>query len=240
MEAELGTALIMLEDLRVRFASRIHDLASAPSVPAERAEAYFDIAAFVERMRDCAQLHGVELKPGERFGFADYTHAGPAAAEIGLVFNDRLAMETLLVALFEARPKQLIAVQRERRAGGETRSNALDARNTATVRSDYFDWDAHASVRRPNSISARALRISFVSQTGSLRALLTKLIEGESPLVVRAVEVAPATVFVGKRADRESKDATPLVPRSFSRFTVTVELVESAVDSSKLNDASKA
>jgi hypothetical protein len=231
MDAELGTALSTLESLRVQFAPRNHDVASAPAVPVERADAYFDIASFVERMRGHAQIHGVELKPDERFGFADYAHAGPASEEIGVVFSERLAMETLLIALFEARPRQLIAVQRERRTGGVARARALESANSATVRADYFDWDARASVRRAGTIDARALRISFVSQTGSLRALLNGLIEFESPLIVRAVEVAPATAFVvNKSTDLELKEATPLVPRSYSRFTVTVELVESAGD----------
>jgi hypothetical protein len=226
MNAALIAASNELESLRTQLVPRA-DLISGPDkspVPVERADGYFDIASFIERMRDYAQEQGVELKADERFGFSDYAHTGPAPGDVSLVFKERVAMESLLKALFDARPRQLLAVQRERRA------TTVEQVNAATVRADTFDWDQRASVRRAGSINARALRISFVSQTASLRTLLNRLAEADLALVVRGVEVAPMTLAVGRveNAELEKNRPRPLVPQSYSRFTITVELIEGA------------
>lgn len=138
-------------------------------------------------------------------------------------------MESLLKTLFDSRPRQLIAVQRERRPATKSGARAVEQMNAATVRADYFDWDQRDSVRQLGSISARALRISFVSQTVSLRTLMNELAGSESSLVVRAVEVGPMSKGgVATGAEVGFERPRPLVPQSYSHFTVTVELIERA------------
>jgi hypothetical protein len=69
--------------------------------------------------------------------------------------------------------------------------------------------------------------LSFVGQTAVLRAFLNDLANDKRPLLVREVEVSPVLKLAsGKRGGEVSIDASPLVARSQSRFTVTVELLE--------------
>lgn len=228
LTAELSDALKVLGDLRAELTAADADPGlENPGSELERADGYFAIASFVESMREEAEAGGIRIKPDERFGFADYTHSGPELRDLPRVLRERHAMELLLKAVFAARPHQLLSVQRERRSSPADVATGAGVSARTNVRADYFDWDPRDSIRHAGSIDTVALRISFVGQTVSLRSLLNQLARFEVPLVVRVVDVGLAV----KAAERpgEASDSElpkPLVSRSLSRFTVTVEFME--------------
>jgi len=200
------------------------------SAPTRRPEAFFDLAAFVEAMRSRAREAGVVLRPDERFGFASYAHEAPETGQLAAVFRERLAVQYLLEALLGAQPHQLLSVQRacpEEKPGGRATAKPEGRRGGGVnggAAPDYFEIDPRISLRVPGRVETTAIRLSFTGQTRSLRALLTTLAESELPVVVRAVEVAPA-----ERQPEEPvpgpRGVAPLVASAWSRFTVTVEFI---------------
>lgn len=233
-ELELGLSRqqIEVEKLKLELVGAASSVANpvGRDAPLERADGFFDIAAFVERMHDTATRRGVRLNADERFGFAAYAHAGPEIDALAAIFRQRCAIEYLLQILFDARPQALLAVQREResiKAAAQTASEPLrrDGSN-----GDSFEWDSRLSSRIAETVDAFAMRISFVAETVTLRALLNRLDAFEVPLVVREVEVEPAAkVERGQdRAAVNQVEPAPLVAKMLSRFTVTVEWVGTA------------
>jgi hypothetical protein len=113
--------------------------------------------------------------------------------------------------------------------------------------------DPRASARVPGYLETTAFRISFVGQTASLRSFLNKLASFELPVLVREVEVepasaneaaepaavadeganaAPSVVLAAKPASKPAvaavrpSGAAPIVTKPWCRFTVTVEYIE--------------
>jgi hypothetical protein len=127
--------------------------------------------------------------------------------------------------------------------------------SSTTLSPDYFDLDARLSAQAPGLVEVSGFRLIFTGQTAALRALLNQLASFELPIIVRSVEVEPAAGedLVAAPAD-EAASATqpaapavsivlsapvakaakpvatiaPLVAKSISKFTVTVEYVELA------------
>ena len=226
INADLANATNALERLRVELTStgETSEAFDRAPRPVAKADGYFDIAAFVERTRQAAVDHEVRLRPDERFGFAAYEHSGPETDALPTVFRERYAAEYLLRTLFESRPYSLVGVQRERRVNDVRTVVARDSTETASL-ADTFEWDERGS-SRTSAVDSSMLKISFVAETVTLRALLNRLGEFELPLVVRAVEIQPEAAERAKAAATSGRDAeTPLVPRSMSRFSVTVELI---------------
>jgi hypothetical protein len=91
--------------------------------------------------------------------------------------------------------------------------------------------DSRFTVRRQGIVDACAFRVSFTGQTVSLRLLLNELANGEFALAVTSVEVESATVAPKMRDSRLSETDVdpPLVARSSSIFTVTIEAFELVV-----------
>ena len=197
--------------------------------PEHRPDAFFDIAAFVEAMRARAQQAGVALKPDERFGFSTYANEAPESARLAAVFRERQIVQYLLEALLDAQPHQLLSVQRERLAGparnaAPNPAGAQPGRAPGAGETDYFEIDPRVSARVPGVVETAAFRLSFTGHTAALRTLLNKLAEFELPVVVRAVEVAPADRLADGSAPARP-DPAPLVAPPWSRFTVTVEFI---------------
>jgi hypothetical protein len=220
-------------------------------VPSEPTDVFFNLETFVEKMRQKAQTLEVKVKPDERFGFYTYDRAGPDRDLIPKVFRQRLIAEYLVDALLDARPSELLMLQRERPlskaeqdavAAGQPRPSAT---STTQGNSDFFEIDPRISARVPGFVGATAFRLTFVSETAALRTLLNKLATFELPLVVRGVEVEPmaksAAAAQAPQANTLSSifgtapSATtvaepvkpkPLVDKVLSKFTVTVELID--------------
>lgn len=205
IEADLAKAqkalLSMQEELKGRgpAAERIR----AAKVPAVRTDAYFDLATFVEKSREFARKHDVEIRAdAARFGFAAYTNEGPMQDHIEPVFRQRQIAQYLVEALLEARPRSLFTVKRER-----TRSKADREAQAAAIASgqtpleitgeegpDYFTIDPRVTARAPGFIDTTAFQFVFTGQTAALRTFLNRLAAFELPVLVREVEVETATV----------------------------------------------
>lgn len=255
----------------------------AAKVPTARTDAYFDLATFVERMRETARRHEVDVRPeAARFGFAAYANEGPDAERIEPVFQQRQIAQFLLEALFEARPRALLAVKREpplTRKQKEERVAAVRAAAEGGVApepeeapdipegSDFFLVEPRVSARVPGFVDTMGFRLVFTGQTATLRTFINRLAEFELPIIAREIEVEPATteetvatpavedvaggpgevgtvpsatpdepirppVAAKKAPGPAAKKAapritvTPIVPRAWSKFTVTVEYID--------------
>jgi hypothetical protein len=232
-EAALVT---MREELRGR--GPIAESLRTATVPSEPTDVFFNLEAFVEKMRQKATASNVKVKTDERFGFYTYERTGPERDLIPQVFRQRQVAEYLLDALIDAKPAELLSLQRENPLG----TKPTGSNNTGAA--DFFEIDSRISARVPGFVGATAFRLTFISETSSLRSFLNKLATFELPLVVRSVEVEPvvksqgdapaapadslASIFgaAAPASVTESTKPKPLVEKVLSKFTVTVELID--------------
>jgi hypothetical protein len=200
-------------------------------VPAARTDAYFDLATFIEKTRELAKKNDIDVRPeAARFGFAAHAHEAPDVDRIEAVFHQRQVAQYLLEALIDAHPRALLAVQREApltKKEREDRAAVLVAAAAAAANGtpaeppppaeptaegpDFFVLDPRVSVRAPGFLDSTAFRLVFVGETGSLRAFLNKLAGFELPVLVREVEVEPATPeesLVAAAAEEPAPEAT--------------------------------
>lgn len=222
------------------------------TVPAEPTDLFFNITTFVERTREKAQSAGIKVKPDERFSFSAYASAGPDRELIPQVFRQRQVAEYLLDALIEAHPTELLSVQRERPLTKVQREALKSGQSVGGSQSgssqgptDLFEIDSRITARVAGFVNASAFRLAFTGETDSLRSLLNKLATFELPLVVRGVEVEPiakaqaaatsapanslSSIFgtpVAASTPAQPEKPKPLVDRTLSKFTVTVELID--------------
>ncbi len=194
IETDLAKAQRALGTMRGELSGRgtAAERMAAAKPPVARTDAFFDLATFVERMREVAKKQEIDVRPeAARFGFATYANAGPEVERIPAVFHQRLVAQYLLESLFEARPRALLSVQREityTPAEREAREQAIAALNGAPIDEsttlpgsaepegpDFFALNAQASARAKGYVDPTAFRISFSGQTGVLRAFLNKL-----------------------------------------------------------------
>ena len=218
-------------------------------LPFEPTHLFFNIATFVEKMREASQTAAIKIKADERFGFTTYANAGPERDLIPVVYRQRQVAEYLMGALIEAKPTELVALQRELPLAKADQAAAKSAtpgtRGAAPVANpDLFEIDPRITARVPGFVDASAFRLSFIGETTALRSLLNKLATFELPLVVRSVEVDPiskplvtekvapantlSSIFgtTAAAATAEPVKPKPLVEKVLSKFTVTVELID--------------
>lgn len=211
-------------------------------VPAARTDAYFDLATFVEKMRELAKKHDVEIRPeAARFGFSTFANEGPDSEHIEPVFRQRLIAQYLVESLLEARPRALLMVKREppiTRKEREERDAALAAALAAGTPadpasagpdlvppegSDYFLLDPRGSARVPGFVDATAFRLVFTGQTAALRQFLNRLAGFELPVLVREVEVEPATAEESASGAGEEPVAAVDQPPAAPSVVLTVQ-----------------
>jgi len=226
-------------------------------VPAEPTDIFFDLANFVEKSRDEAKKAGVRIKADERFGFSAYASAGPEREMIPQVFRQRQIAQYLLEALFAAKPAELVSLQRERPlipaqqtavSVGQSIPASAAVSDPSGPNADLFEIDPRISARVPGFVNATAFRLAFIGETESLRTLLNKLAAFELPLVVRSVEVEPASIstattdsasaanslnsiFGNTAVPADASSAAPAKPKPLvakipSKFIVTVESID--------------
>lgn len=219
IEADLAKAQASLAAMQGELKGRgpAAERIRSAKLPTARTDAYFDLATFVERMRDQAKKLDVDLRPeAARLGFAAYANEGPVQDHIEPVFRQRLIGQYLVEALIEARPRALLFVKRERtlsRADREARAAALangepPPENFGEEGPDYFTIDPRVSARVPGYIDTTAFRFVFIGQTAALRTFLNKLASFELPVLVREVEVEVATLEEAT-AQASAEDAAP-------------------------------
>lgn len=239
LDRDLAQAIKVLGGLRTALQGRDPKILETPP-PAKPIDAYFDIAAFVEKMRATAARARVMIKPDERFGFATHANEGPEADLVPGVFRQRLVSQYLVEALLEARPRVLVSVQRERpltaaqralrnpigREGTTQASPAASASGSGGVAADFFEFDAASSLRVPGRVESLAFRFEFTGQTPALRAFLNSLAALPLPIIVRRVEVEPLAGEATPTAALAPGAPVPLVAQNLSKFAVVVECVE--------------
>jgi len=205
----------------------------AAASPVQPIDAYFELAAFVERSRVRAGRAQVSIRPGERFGFATHTHKGPAEDLVPAVLRQCELAEDLVGALLEAQPlaltsvrreRPLTAVQRRQRAAAVPASPASPETGEG-AEGDFFDAGSVTLLRAPGRVESEAFRLEFTGRTPALRALLNNLALLPRPAFVRSIEVEPVPPPAG--AD-EAAGMAPWLATRFSRFVVIVELIEPA------------
>lgn len=187
--------------------------------PTARTEAYFDLATFVEKTRELARKHDVEVRPdASRFGFALYANEGPKEDRIPAVFHQRQIIQYMVEALIEARPRAIFSVQREH-ALNKTEKEAFAAAQAAAAAvaaggaapepppepapgtssppepesPDIFAVDPRVTARAAGYLDTTPVRFVFTGQTSVLRTFLNKLASFELPVLVREVEVDRAS-----------------------------------------------
>lgn len=243
--AELTTATRNLAALRSALQGRAPAALTAPPAPAKPIDGYFELAAFIETTRALAARQQVTLKDDEHFSFATYRNEGPEPDLLPAVHRQRLLVQHLVENLLEARPRELLAVQRERplTAGQrQMRSTPSPAGKTAAadtppprageVAADFFAPDPQLILRAPGLYDGEALRVEFTGQTGTLRAFLNTLANFQLPLLVRSVEVQPLSIGAATppeemaAAPGRSTAPVPLVTQNLSKFAVIVEFIE--------------
>jgi hypothetical protein len=193
-----------------------------------RTGAFFDLAWFVEDMRATAAAQDVRLAEGEQFGFASHVRSAPAPGEVDRVLRQRFRVESLLHALFAARPERLESVRRERPDGA---ANGRP-RVTETASSDLFTLEPRLSVRRKVKVDTLAFRLVFTGTTECLRRFVNEVASGPTPWLIRLVEVEPAvprTPVAPAAADPET-GPIPVINAQPSRFVVLLESFESLGD----------
>ena len=214
-------------------------------LPAARTDAFFDLATFVEKTRDLAKKQDVEIRAeAARFGFGTYANAGPEVDRIPPVFHQRLIAQYLVESLFDAKPRALLNVQRERtltEAERKARTEALatlngqppDASTTLPGSNepegaDFFEINPRMSARMPGYLDTTAFRLVFTGQTSVLRTFLNKLASFELPVLVREVEVDPTTAEEAAVVSDDNAAAAPAAPAAAS-----IVLTTSAAPTSK-------
>lgn len=192
------------------------------------------------------------------FGFSRYAReaATPAQTAVPKLDMQRQILSFLINRLIEAEPYEIVAVQREQveETGRIARGGATGGRQ-AGAGTDIFAVDPAISARVDGAIETLAFRLTFVGFTSSLRSFLNELALYEQPVVVRNVEVtrfeptqrrrtggAAATDDFARLfgvADGATATVTttqvPVVDENMSRFTVTVEFITLAGESSSSN-----
>ena len=205
--------------------------------PAKSIDAFFDLAAYGEKITDRATRGQVATRSGERFGFSSHTQEGPAAELVAAVFRQRILAQYLIETLLEVRPAALLSVQREQpltTVQRARRNQPLPPDSFANAgpsvahdaAADFFLLDRQFSVRVPGQVESDAFRLEFTGQTPVLRTFLNRLAAFQLPGIVRSVEVFPAAaVPTTARAEPPAASGTrvPLVTPTLSRYVVIVE-----------------
>lgn len=226
------------------------DPVHAAPPPPQRADAFFQIAQFVEAQRTAAQRAGVGVPAGTSFGFAAYSNSGPEDAHLAIVHRQQLVVTRLLEALWTVHPRELTTLQREppaaKRDGVAAGDNGA-ASSRGTGRADeLFAGPGERSAARPAVVDTLAFRIGFVGKTATLRRYLAALGEQDVPLMVREIAVQPLgsdgravggtrsladlfrdddTAPTGEEGEHES---VPIIAANESEFLVTVEYLDFA------------
>ncbi len=220
------------------------------------------LQSFIARNKALAANNQIKLEEEEAFGFARYATraAQPAEEMIPLLNLQRQILDYILNELINSRPSAILAVEREL-----VEAPAADERGRPITRdnrgSDVFTIAELVTAGSNEFIRTSAFRVVFTGQTDVLRNFLNRLASFELPLVVRSVEVQPASpedepetaaspreeepddalaTLFGRNdepepeepeASEEAPVGDPVITENNSKFTVVIEYVELEIDS---------
>ncbi|MFP4281972.1 MAG: hypothetical protein ACLFU2_05065 [Opitutales bacterium] len=209
---------------------------------------YFDLVSMVERQRREYTAAGIGFGEGEQFGYGQIVYDQQVRLPKGIsslerrrllvrLHRQRQALEAALVALREAGPEEVRAVERT--------AVLAPADERVGVPEDIFRVDPMVTAEVTGILETTGVRLVFVGQTKVLRDFLGSVQAAPRPLLVRSVEVRPAeepgrapggrihaaspfVAFAGPReeaarADGLASPARPIVAANRSVFTVVVE-----------------
>jgi hypothetical protein len=173
--------------------------------PTSRSNAFFEIASFVDDYRARARSAGLPAADVENshFGFEAYATVGPADERIPGVHKEKMIMAHILDRLFEARPQSLIGVRRP--GEGAPTADPTPARGGAPAQQGGgagFRLNPQLTAAIPAVANTSAYQVAFTGRASTLRTFLNELSSFDMPLIVRNVQVAPATEAPGRRQDQ--------------------------------------
>ncbi len=236
VRAQIEAASGALAELRPRFGTA--EAANPDATPAKPVDAYFEISAFVERMRTEAARARISVRSDERFGFATFASEGPQPDLVAAVTRQCGEVQQLMELLLRAQPGALLAVQRERPLTTTERAQRLplpgpgpapatQTRYDGPATEDFFDFNRNLSIRRSGIMDTDAFRLEFTGRTSNLRQFLNQLAESPDPVAVRSIEVEPFQTGMreSSQSDSMATAPVPVVSPHLSRFTVIVEML---------------
>lgn len=176
-------------------------------------DGFFEISHFIERSRTAAAAARVSVRAGEHFGFASYAQQGPPPAELARVGRQRQAAGDLLKKLLAARPRALLALQRE--------WPGPPVPGSAPAGPDYFVPEQNRWAAPAGGLESILWRVEFTGRTATLRKFLAALAGSSRFVFVRSVTVEPHAPATPPAPAGQEKIA--LVHDDISRFVVVVE-----------------
>ncbi len=215
--------------------------------PAERTEVFFAIAAMRDHLKALAQVRGVRLDGhAADFGFGAFASEAPTVDRLANVNRQRAVLRDLVEALLESGPRAVLSIQRETEVAAarspEYPMNVIPSGvrksggGRGIERGDSFALDRGVSVAVPGLLETLGFRLVFCGDTEVLRVFLNRVSHHGRTLVIRDVEVSPASAVEAGASPATSGDrnlaakpAAPLVTRPLSRFAVTIESIERVV-----------
>ncbi len=236
-----ASAQRVLADIRVDSAKEAGPVVSEEehAGTAKRAEAFFDLARFVDDLTERCLAEEIEIPDGLRFGFASHATVAPAVELIPLLSRQSGAVEDLMNALISAAPQRIDSVRRERPAAtgasgaNQGRSAVSSEPGSSPASGDFFVPETQSSIAESLGLTALSFRVGFVGTTACLRRFLNDLAQGEAPWCVTMVdvqpEITPHTNFGGglqgrlAGSDKNVPLEHPSVRSMPSRFSVTLE-----------------
>ncbi len=232
LERRTDTARRSVQELRKQLGESSRDPVQTAPVPTARADAFFELAQFMEDQAAQARQAGVALADGETLGFSAHRNSGPADEHLELVHQQKEAIQVALAALWRVKPEELLLVKRENPVLKLALSESGGMASARAARADeWLEWPSGRSLSRAGIMDALALRLSWVGHTATLRAWLGELKRSPVPLVVRQIEVEPLTDGGRPAGGRRSladlfRDESVALPEAEEGQTTIVPLID--------------
>lgn len=186
--------------------------------PTRRSDAFFEIAGFVDEYRSRAVDAGLAVGDvaASHFGFENYATVGPNEDQLAEVHKQQLVMAHILDRIFAARPESLIEVRRPGEAAGSNEGAQDDrGRNPAPAAgAGNFRLNSQLSAAIPDVAETSAYQIVFTGRASTLRSFLNELTSFDMPLIVRNVQVAPASEAPERREEQPRRRPSRRVERT--------------------------
>lgn len=250
-QENLDAATKNVEELKAELADVDHTLQDTPlkidNIPTKDFDLLSQITSYQDKLNELAKGKGVLLPTGDytsyTFGMSLYLGRGvtaPPADKFAAVFKQVKVLDYILGHLMEDAklPEQkmkIVSIQREDVTAVAGVNGATVAPTEGGTTSDFFTIDPTITARVPGAINTLAFRIQFIAYSESLRILLDNLAKFELPLVVRSVNVEPAsadkaltgvTPRLSAAATAEANARKPIISENFSQFTLVIEYIE--------------
>ncbi|MGE9291466.1 MAG: hypothetical protein ACQKBT_10780 [Puniceicoccales bacterium] len=226
------------------------------------------LQSFIATLKASAARNGVILQSDEAFGFAKYAiqAAQPQKEMIPLLNRQRQVLQYILKQLIESKPTAIVAVERELIEVDTSEEDTSRNRRRAPQGEDVFTIEDLVTARSNEFIDTSAFRLVFTGRTDVLRNFLNQMAKFELPLIVRSVEVEPATESDVPKAEEKPKENNsqdalfalfgggdeseaeeeagpeqvpghePVITENQSKFTVVIEYVEVKIEEDDENE----